>query len=139
MIARHPRRTAVAAVEFAILAPILLLFAFACVDFGRALGIRSIVCNAARSGATYGASHQFTEFSRGSWEQQVQAAIADEFASLPPIETGPIESNLTVNEVSSGFHYVRIDVGYLFTPIVAWPGIPSEVNIRHHVEFKQFR
>ncbi|WP_158222761.1 TadE family protein [Rhodopirellula sp. MGV] len=136
---RNQNRKAVAAVEFAIVAPVLLLLTFACIDYGRALGIRSIVCNAARSGAAYGASHKYTEFSKADWEQAVQNAVLDEFAALPVTETGPTEYALSVTENASGFHRVRIDVGYRFNAIVPWPGLPSELDIRHHVEFNQFR
>ena len=58
----------VAATEFAIVCPLLLLLALACSDFGRIAHYHEVVANAARTGAETGATRQFTDFTRPFWE-----------------------------------------------------------------------
>lgn len=48
---RGPGRQGVAAVEFAIVAPIFFMLVFGCIEFGRALMVQQILTNASRVGA----------------------------------------------------------------------------------------
>ncbi|MGI9427665.1 MAG: TadE/TadG family type IV pilus assembly protein [Bythopirellula sp.] len=48
---RGPDRRGVAAVEFAIVAPIFFMLVFGCIEFGRALMVQQILTNASRVGA----------------------------------------------------------------------------------------
>lgn len=48
---RDPDRRGVAAVEFAIVAPLFFILVFGCIEFGRALMVQQILTNASRVGA----------------------------------------------------------------------------------------
>ena len=56
-VGRYQRlhRRGATAVEFALVAPLALLFIFASVEFGRAMFIQMVAVNAARQGSRYGA------------------------------------------------------------------------------------
>jgi Flp pilus assembly protein TadG len=69
------QRSGVAATEFAVALPILMLLALACADFGRVMHHYQIVSNAARTGAEAGAMHKVTSFTRTSWEADVRARL----------------------------------------------------------------
>lgn len=47
-------RRAAAAVEFAVIAPVLILFLFGAIDFGRAMMVSNLLTSAAREGARIG-------------------------------------------------------------------------------------
>jgi Flp pilus assembly protein TadG len=81
----------------AIVLPLVLLLACACVDFGRVIQAYLAVSNAARSGAEYGAMHGFTPYTRSAWETQIRRAIEDELQSLPGFSAANIEETLTTD------------------------------------------
>ena len=63
----HPKtRCGAAAVELAVVLPVLLLLALGCVDLGRAAALNIALSNAARVGAEYGATHRFTSYTLAS-------------------------------------------------------------------------
>src|SRR5688572_19458855 len=55
MSSRQSCRRGAAALEFAVVAPLLFLFFFGIVEFGRAMMVLSVVTNSARSGVRAGA------------------------------------------------------------------------------------
>ncbi|WP_158265444.1 TadE family protein [Blastopirellula marina] len=135
---RSPRHGAIAT-EFAFVAPVLLLLAIACADFGRIPGHTHVVSNAARSGAETGGSKKFTDFTRPSWEADVKQSIENELANLPSFDPNRMEIDVSTTVDSSGLHVVTVEVMYPFMTSVAWPGIPRETNIRRRVVYRQFR
>ena len=56
-----------AAIEFAIVCPLMVLMALACADFGRVAHHFQVLTNAARTAAETGATQQFTDFTRADW------------------------------------------------------------------------
>jgi TadE-like protein len=57
MIAKRGRNTGQALVEFALVIPLMLLFIFAIVDFGRVIYMYSVLSDVAREGARYAIVH----------------------------------------------------------------------------------
>lgn len=76
-VPRKRRRLGVAATEFAVAPPILMLLALVCADFGRVMHHYQIVSNAARTGAEAGALHKVTPYTRAAWEADVRAAALE--------------------------------------------------------------
>lgn len=66
--------TGAAAVEFAIIAPLLFLLLFGLIDFGLAINARIVAANAAREGARVG--------SLGGTEAQIRAQVASASSTL---------------------------------------------------------
>ena len=57
---RNPRRRGVAAVEFAIVAPMLVILAFGIIEVGRLMVVQQLLTNASREGARQAVVHSAT-------------------------------------------------------------------------------
>jgi Flp pilus assembly protein TadG len=135
---RLPRRGA-AAVEMALVLPLILLLAFAVADFGRVVHAYLVVSNAARCGAEYGSMHEFTVYTRSSWEAQIRSVMEGEMSGLQGFSATNLQSTYTTTTDSDGLFQVRVGATYPFTTIVSWPGIPAQVLLSHQVEMRQVR
>jgi Flp pilus assembly protein TadG len=133
------RRRGTAAAEFAIVLPLVLLLALASCDFGRIAHFHQIVANAARTGAETGATHQFTEFTRASWEAGIRQSVVNEMGNIPDFNESEMGYELSTTVDSDGVAQIAVEVSYPFRTVVAWPALPSEVVLRKYVEFRQFR
>jgi Flp pilus assembly protein TadG len=136
-----PRRAAVgaAAVEMAFVLPLVLLLTFAAIDFGRIVHANLVVSNAARCGAEYGAMHEFTSYTRPSWEAQIRSAIEDEMAGLQGFSATNLQSTYTTTTDSDGLFQLKVRASYPFTTIINWPGVPAQVQLSHEIEMRQIR
>jgi hypothetical protein len=132
-------RSGTAAIEFAVLCPLMLLLGLACADFGRITRDYQIVANAARSGAEYGAAKQFSNFTRLTWESRVHEVVISELANLPNFDEGKLSYNLSTSLDADDLPRIVIELGYPFATSVAWPGLPGETQLIKRVEFRQFR
>lgn len=133
------RRRGAAAVEMAIVEPVLLLFALAAVDFGRVVHHYTVVSNAARAGAEYGSLHGFTTFTRAAWEAGVRAASVDEMLNLPNYSAGDVAIDVVTTTDGDGLFRVAVSASYPFHTIVAWPGLPTATQLSHRVEMRQIQ
>lgn len=136
-----PRRAAcgAAAVEMAVVLPMVLLLTFAAVDLGRVVHAYLAVSNAARAGAGYGSMHEFTDYTRPSWESQIRSTIEDEMQGLNGFSAANLQSTYTTTTDSDGLFQVKVKVSYPFSTVIAWPGVPSQVSLSHEVEMRQIR
>jgi Flp pilus assembly protein TadG len=132
-------RSGTAATEFAIALPILMLLAFAATDFGRVPHFHQVVANAARTGAETGATHQFTSFSRTAWEAGIEEAVLREMQNIPNFDQSRMEFELTATPNADGLARIVVSVSYPFTTLIAWPGVPEEVQLHKRSEVLQFR
>ena len=99
------RRTAAAAVEFALISPLLVSLLLGLWELGRAIQVFQIVSNAAREGARQAASAKYTK-------AQVQQSVFDYLVNanvpmhdtLPPASVNLTNTNatITVTNVTSG-------------------------------------
>jgi Flp pilus assembly protein TadG len=92
-----------AAVEFALLLPVLLLIVFGIIDFGRALNAQVTLTQAAREGARLEALNQPNVVSRTQAAATGLSPVSVGVTSCPP-GAGP-ESNAVVKATYS-FHFV---------------------------------
>jgi Flp pilus assembly protein TadG len=115
-------------VELGILVPILLVIVLGAVDFGRAYYSSQAVANGARTGAQYAA---VSTANAGNLSGITSAALQ---------ETGTLTHSPTVTATtgtdSRGKSYVRVTVSYVFTTIVAWPGLPHSVAMTRTVQMR---
>jgi Flp pilus assembly protein TadG len=133
------RKSGVAATEFALISPMVILFSLACMDFGRISFFAETVSNAARAGAEVGATHQFTSDTVSIWKSKVQDAVQQEMQHLPNFQNSDVVMTLTTTTDSDGVVQVTVDLVYPFRTAVAWPGLPSEVRLHERVQYRQFR
>jgi Flp pilus assembly protein TadG len=103
-------RRAVAAVEVAVVLPVLLLFLVAIIDLGRLGRIADCVSNAARNGAPYGSANSGAAADSAG----IRAAAVTEMAGLPNVSsTNPTVTATTVT--CSGTTFVHVTVSYDMT------------------------
>jgi Flp pilus assembly protein TadG len=138
IVDQSPRRGA-AAVEFAMVLPVLLVLALGCVDLGRALGLYIAVSNSARVGAEYGAAHRFTAYTRPFWETQVRQQSTTELQSANGFDGSKMLLTLATTSMSDGTIQVSVTVAYPFQMMTTWPGLPDQFNLQRQVTYRQFR
>jgi Flp pilus assembly protein TadG len=121
------RRRATAAMEFAVVLPVLVTLVFGCVDFGRFAYTDIAVSNAARAGAGFGANHPYTTATLGAWQTQVRQTVQDDLSDFDPSLLSVTAAPATVD---GGAWQARVDVSYPFTMVVSWPGLPASMTLR---------
>lgn len=133
----RPRRQGAAAVELALLLPLLLLFMLGAVDFGRFAHAYLGVTNSARAGAGYASMHDYTASSKPAWDDALRATARAEMQYLMDADPAHGENDLVVTAVrtieADGYRRVAVDVAYPFDTLVRWPGIPAHLELRRVV------
>jgi len=119
-------RIGAAALEFAVILPLLVTLVLGCVDFGRFAHTHVAVINAARAGAGCGGDTPYS----ASWPTQVQQAVEDEMNQLSGFAAASLIVTATVVNETEGNWRAEVEVGYPFRTIVAWPGFPNHVILR---------
>jgi Flp pilus assembly protein TadG len=131
-----------AAVEFALLSPLLLILVFGIIDFGLAMNAQIIIGNAVREGAraaALGASYDDTLAAASNAETGVVGTVPDPEATCeikvndtpepcPGGDTG--WAHLTTNPAPSGAT-VTVSITYSYkwiTPIQMIPGLSSSLT-----------
>lgn len=116
-ISCHKRRGA-AAVEFALLLPLLCFLFVATVDFCRIYYFSVTVSNCARNGALYGSA----DIAHAQNSGGILSAAQKDAANLNL-------DQLNISSTTDSSSYVSVTVSYPFRTITSYPGIPSQVNI----------
>lgn len=132
-------RRGTAALEFVIVLPVLMLIVLAATDLSRALYFDNVLCNAARAGAAWGATHQATDYTRGDWESNVESHIAEEAANLPDFDPDRLVVTVTETTEVDGSTRVRVEAAYPFELMIAWPGWPPELALERSVSMRRYR
>src|SRR5262245_26138610 len=115
------RRRAAAAVEMAVLLPLLaFLFAIA-VDFARVFYYSVTVANCARNGALWASDKYYR--GESTYPTLEKAALADAPNLHEP--GNPPRVTSTTGTESNGNAYVEVTVAYDFHTITHFPGVPS--------------
>lgn len=128
-----------AAVETALVLPVVLLITFAAVDFGRVIHAYLAVSNAARCGAMYGSMHEFTSNNLTSWKSQIRSTMDDEMSGLQAYSAANLQAAISTTTDSSGLFVVTVRASYPFATIVNWPGVPSQITLSHAVTMREIR
>ena len=113
------------AMEFALLAPILLILMLGVVDFGRVYFAYISVTNGARNGAHF--ASQGTG-AAADIDGIRAAAIVETSDLLNTSETNPDVSVATGTD-SQGRLYADVTMTYTFSSIFPWPGLPSSIDV----------
>src|SRR5262249_23827637 len=123
------RRKGVAAVELALLLPILTFLLLITIDYCRLFYYSQVVTNCARNGGVYA----FDPFAvaQSPYTDLTKAAKADASPDLRP-DLHVSSSNGT----DSNGTYTRVTVSYTFNTITNYPGIPSSVTITRTVQVR---
>lgn len=109
------RRRGAAAVEFAVVAPLLFLMVFGMIEYGRMVMVQQLLTNASREGAR-------VAILQSSENSDVEAAVIDKIGGIIPVTTSDIA--ITPNPVSSAVsgQTISVEVSINFSQ-VSW--LPS--------------
>lgn len=111
-------------VEFALLLPVLILFIFGAMDFGRAFTAYIDISSAAREAAHYGS--QSLENAVESDIEDIAEAEAGDPWGVPAVADADVCSVLDGCQDTYGYSYVEVKVDYQFTPILSIvPGLET--------------
>lgn len=133
------RRRGGAAIEFALVLPLLVLCVLGVVDFARVYATTLSLRNAARAGAEQAATHRLTPLTQTAWEQRIRAAVLDEIQSAPQFDPVRLITGWTAVTNAHGQLAIEVTTQYPFQTIVSWPGIPQSITLRASVVMEQFR
>jgi Flp pilus assembly protein TadG len=123
--ARQKRRHGVAAVELAVLLPLLGFLFVIALDYSRIFYFTMVVTNCARSGAIYGSQNP----TNANDTSGISSNALMDAANMDP-------SSLTVTSAtdsSTNPTYVDVTVSYTFNTLTNYPGVPSTTNITRTV------
>ena len=126
---RSVRRGA-AAIEFAIILPLLMLLLLGAADFGRCFHMSIAINNAARTGAEYASMHPFDASTQSAWQAGVKQAAVDEFGQSTWFDFNQLTVTATHFSENSGLRRIRVQANYPFNTIFHWVHIPATINLQ---------
>jgi len=126
----RPARQGTAAVEFALILPVLMMLLLGCIDFGRFPHSYIAVTNAARAGAGFGSVNPYTTATDKEWNAAIKSAVVDEMSKLNGFDS----TQLVVPSTKPQNGNVTVTVKYPFQTVVdwslIWPGLPNSVTMQ---------
>jgi Flp pilus assembly protein TadG len=132
-------RLAAAATEFAVTLPLLLLLGLGSIEMGRAVAVFSLLSNAVRVGAEYGATHGYTNYNYASWQNQVSQQVQAAVQGNQPINSSGLTVTVTGTAEPNGMNLVTVTASYPYQTITQWPLLPTEFTLIHTVAMRRFR
>ena len=129
---RHQRpRGGAAAVELALVLPLLIFLALGCVDFGRYAYYSIAVQNAARAAAAYAVINPYPTDAPAIWTSALAQAAVDEIANQTGYTPGALSVSSSVSfDKSSGLPNISVTTNYTgFSTVINWPGIPHNPTL----------
>ena len=148
-IARHRSqgRSGTAAVELAVILPVLTIFFLGCLDFGRFAHSYIAVVNASRAGAAFGSMNPYPNAPGNppsppnstytQWQKDVRQAVVDEMSQLGGFQSSNLTVTATGISEGNGLWRVKVDVSYPFSMIVDWQGILDNFNLSSTFTLRQ--
>src|SRR5262245_28820377 len=125
------RRAAAAAVELAVLLPVLTTLLVLAVDFGRVMQHYAVLTNCARNAALYAADP--TSGTLSHYGSLSAAALADWPSTWTP---APTVTQLASVTDAQGFTYVQVQVSWTFTPITSFLGAAGTQALERTVRMR---
>lgn len=122
------RRRGAAAVELAVLLPVLGFLFVTGVDYARVFFHHVTITNCARNGAVYGSM----DATHAADTAGIQAAALQDASNLSPAPT--IVSSTGIN--GAGKPYVQVTVTYPFQTFASYPGFGTPVTITRTIEMR---
>jgi Flp pilus assembly protein TadG len=142
---RGSRRGA-AAVELALITPLMVTILLGCIDFGRYPSTAIAVRNAARVGAEYASNNPpgASEAAQADWRDQTKKAVEDEMKGHHNFDPKQLVVNgPTRTDLGGGRFQVQVEVVYPFRTLVDWNwpglGLPSRVDAQQVVVMEENR
>ena len=121
-------RPGIAAVELAILLPLLAFLFVVAVDFTRLFYYTLTVQNCARNGALYGSDPAGATLSPYKSIDEAALSDAKNLSPQPTVGSKTVADGKTT--------YVEVTVTYPFSTITKYPGVPSSLSLTRTVKMR---
>lgn len=128
--ARLPARRGAAAVEFAVVLPLLITILLGVTDFGRFSHSAIAIANASRSGAAYASMNPWNSSTQTAWSAGIRQAVTDELSQSAAFDSSKLTVAISNVTESGGLRRTSVEVTYPFKTIINWPLLPSSFNLR---------
>jgi Flp pilus assembly protein TadG len=140
-------RRGVAATEFALILPLLVLLVLGAVDFGRFAHSLIAVSNASRTGAGFAAMHPTTTVATPQWRAAIRQQVLTELGQTTGhlgIADAEVVTAIPDPVVDSGSASgtrwaVSVTVSIPFRTIVASPFLPQEISLSRTTVMRRVR
>lgn len=132
-------RAGAAAVELAVALPVLAMLVLGCVDLGRVAKTAIALNHAVAVGAVEGTVHRRTSQNQAAWETRIETAVDEELSTLRDFDDSQLQLEISVTMSSASETLVTVTGRYPFTPLIAWPGLPTTLTLKHSVTGVQYR
>jgi len=129
----------VAAVEFAIVLPLLVVVLLGMTDFGRFSHSTIAIANAARSGAAYASMNPFNSATQAAWNAGVTQAVQDELSQSSAFDTSKLTITVTNTVESGGLRRVSVQVTYPFKTVINSTFLPTSFNLQQTAVMRGIR
>jgi Flp pilus assembly protein TadG len=126
-LARSERGTAF--VEFAIVSPFLVLLLVGLVDFSRYAYDGLLAANAARAAVQYGAQNTVTADDTNGMKTAASTDSGGLAVTTTPTVFCEASGVQTPCTTAGAVYYVQVVTSGTFTPLVNYPGLPSNVTV----------
>ena len=133
------QRGGAAAIEFAIVLPVLLTILLGASDFGRVSYSTIAIANAARSGAAYASMNPYDSSAPAAWTTNLTQAVTDELSQFTAFDTSKLTVTTTNVVEPGGLRRVSVQVTYPFKTLISWSSIPSSFNLQQTVVMRCIR
>lgn len=127
---RTYHRLGAAALELALILPVLLLLTLGAVDYGRFSHSWIAVANAARAGAGFASVQPVSPTSQGAWQAGIRLAAQSELEGLPGFDPSQMTVNAEIIQDGGGRQRAVVTVGYPFRTLFPWGGIPATLMLQ---------
>ncbi len=132
-------REGVAALEFAIVLPLLVTIMLGATDFGRFSHSTIAVANAARSGAGFASMNPWDVNNQTAWSAGIRQAVVDELSQSTAFDVADLNVAVIRTVETSGFKRVSVQVTYPFHMLINWPLLPATFNLSNTVVMRTIR
>lgn len=139
---RRAPQSGAAALELALILPLLLLVSLLGVDFGRFAATYIALANSARAGAAYACMNNYTPSTQAAWTANVQQAASDEMRNqVGDTNIGNLVVTVSSTPEPTGLRRVLVTTEYPFSMTVnwSWLGLPRAFTLRHQAEMRLIR
>jgi Flp pilus assembly protein TadG len=124
------RRTGAAALELALILPVLLLLTLGAVDYGRFSYSWIAVANASRAAAGFASVQPVSPTSQGAWQAGIRQAAQAELEGLPGFDPSQMTVTAELLQDDGGRQRAFVTVGYPFRTLFPWGGIPATLMLQ---------
>lgn len=132
-------RRGTAAVEFAVVLPLLILIVLATIDLSRMAHASYTLSNALRAGAEVAATKRVTTYSQSQWESEVDLAIREHLQqSLGPV-AAPVQIDITTVPVAGNLNQTTLQATLPLEATADWPVFGGTYVVTESFQIRQYR